>query len=270
MPNGIPRVFLVVADLVRHAHDRGIRVGPGRGSAAGSVVAYALEITGLDPIKHGLLFERFLNPERISMPDIDLDFDEHHRSEMIRYATEKYGEERVAQIITYGTIKAKQSIKDATRVLGYPYAIGERVTKALPPAVMGKEISLNGVFNPDDDRYVEAGEVRALYDADPDIKRVIDTAKGLEGLKRQWGVHAAGVILSKEPLLDVIPIQRREADGSIITQFDMGACEALGLLKMDFLGLRNLTVLDDCLRNIKLNKDEVFRLEDLTLDNKNF
>ena len=265
---GFPGYFLVVADLVRHAHERGIRVGPGRGSAAGSVVAYALEITGLDPIKHGLLFERFLNPERISMPDIDLDFDERHRSEMIRYATEKYGEERVAQIITYGTIKAKQSIKDATRVLGYPYAIGERVTKALPAAVMGKEISLAGVFNPDDDRYIEAGEVRALYDADPDIKRVIDTAKGLEGLKRQWGVHAAGVILSKEPLLDVIPIQRREADGSIITQFDMGACEALGLLKMDFLGLRNLTVLDDCLRNIKSNRDELFKLEELPLDDK--
>ena len=151
---GFQGYFLVVADLVRHAHERGIRVGPGRGSAAGSVVAYALEITGLDPIKHGLLFELFLNPERISMPDIYLDFDERHRSEMIRYATEKYGEERVAQIITYGTIKAKQSIKDATRVLGYPYAIGERVTKALPAAVMGKEISLAGVFNPDDDRYI--------------------------------------------------------------------------------------------------------------------
>ena len=265
---GFPGYFLVVADLVNHARNEGIRVGPGRGSAAGAVVAYALGITGLDPIKHGLLFERFLNPERISMPDIDLDFDERHRGEMIQYATSRYGEERVAQIITYGTIKAKQAVKDATRVLGLPYIIGEKINKSLPPAVMGKDISLEGIFNPDDDRYVEAGEVRALYDSDPDAKKVIDTAKGLEGLKRQWGVHAAGVILSKEPLLDVIPIQRREADGSIITQFDMGACESLGLLKMDFLGLRNLTVLDDSLINIKNNQGKTFALEDLPLDDK--
>ncbi len=265
---GFPGYFLVVADLVNYARKEGIRVGPGRGSAAGAVVAYALGITGLDPIKHGLLFERFLNPERISMPDIDLDFDERHRGEMIQYATSRYGEERVAQIITYGTIKAKQAVKDATRVLGLPYIIGEKINKSLPPSVMGKDISLEGIFNPDDERYVEAGEVRALYDSDIEAKRVIDTAKGLEGLKRQWGVHAAGVILSKEPLLDVIPIQRREADGSIITQFDMGACESLGLLKMDFLGLRNLTVLDDCLINIKSNQGISFALEDLALDDK--
>jgi DNA polymerase-3 subunit alpha len=265
---GFPGYFLVVADLVNHARSKGIRVGPGRGSAAGAVVSYALGITGLDPIKHGLLFERFLNPERISMPDIDLDFDERHRGEMIEYATARYGEERVAQIITYGTIKAKQAVKDATRVLGLPYIIGEKINKSLPPSVMGKDISLAGIFNPDNERYVEAGEVRALYDSVGDAKRVIDTARGLEGLKRQWGVHAAGVILSKEPLLDVIPIQRREADGAIITQFDMGACEALGLLKMDFLGLRNLTVLDDCLANIKSNQNFSFALEDLPLDDK--
>jgi DNA polymerase-3 subunit alpha len=202
------------------------------------------------------------------MPDIDLDFDERRRSEMIRYATTKYGEDRVAQIITYGTIKSKQAIKDSTRVLGYPYAIGEKLTKALPPSVMGKDISLAGVFDPSNDRYSEAGEFRTLYESDPDSKTVIDTAMGLEGLKRQWGVHAAGVILSREPLLDVIPIHRREADGSIITQFDMGACEATGLLKMDFLGLRNLSVLDDALLNIKANKGEDVVLEDLTLDDK--
>jgi len=265
---GFPGYFLVVADLVTHAKKVGIRVGPGRGSAAGSLVAYALGITGLDPLEHGLLFERFLNPERISMPDIDLDFDERRRSEMIRYATTKYGEDRVAQIITYGTIKSKQAIKDSTRVLGYPYAIGEKLTKALPPSVMGKDISLAGVFDPSNDRYSEAGEFRTLYESDPDSKTVIDTAMGLEGLKRQWGVHAAGVILSREPLLDVIPIHRREADGSIITQFDMGACEATGLLKMDFLGLRNLSVLDDALLNIKANKGEDVVLEDLTLDDK--
>ncbi len=265
---GFPGYFLVVADLVSHAKKVGIRVGPGRGSAAGSLVAYALGITGLDPIEHGLLFERFLNPERISMPDIDLDFDERRRSEMIRYATEKYGEDRVAQIITYGTIKSKQSLKDATRVLGFPYAIGEKLTKALPPSVMGKDITLSGVFDSKDSRYGEAGEFRELYNSDPDSKRVVDVAKGLEGLKRQWGVHAAGVILSREPLLDVIPIHRRDADGAIITQFDMGACEATGLLKMDFLGLRNLSVLDDALANIKANQGIDVVLENLPLHDK--
>ncbi len=265
---GFPGYFLVVADLVNHAKKVGIRVGPGRGSAAGSLVAYALGITGLDPIEHGLLFERFLNPERISMPDIDLDFDERRRSEMIRYATEKYGEDRVAQIITYGTIKSKQALKDATRVLGYPYAVGEKLTKALPPSVMGKDITLGGVFDSKDSRYGEAGEFRSLYESDVDSKQVVDLARGLEGLKRQWGVHAAGVILSRDPLLDVIPIHRRDSDGAIITQFDMGACEATGLLKMDFLGLRNLSVLDDTLLNIKENQNIDIVLEDLPLSDK--
>ena len=263
---GFPGYFLVVSDLCSHARSVGIRVGPGRGSAAGSLVSYALGITALDPIKHGLLFERFLNPERISMPDIDLDFDERRRSEMISYATQKYGEDRVAQIITYGTIKSKQALKDSTRVLGYPYSSGDKLTKALPPSVMGKDISLAGVFDSTNERYGEAGEFRSLYELDPDSKRIVDTARGLEGLKRQWGVHAAGVILSKEPLLDIIPIHRREADGAIITQFDMGACESIGLLKMDFLGLRNLSVLDDCLLNIKANKEIDLALETLTLD----
>jgi len=263
---GFPGYFLVVGDLCRHAREAGIRVGPGRGSAAGSLVAYALGITELDPVEHRLLFERFLNPERISMPDIDLDFDERRRGDMIRYATEKYGEDRVSQIITYGTIKAKQAIKDSSRVLGYPFSTGDRITKVMPPPVMGKDIPLAGIFDPEHSRYKEATEFRSLYEADAEVKRVVDTARGLEGLKRQWGVHAAGVILSREPLLDVIPIQRREQDGAIITQFDMGACESLGLLKMDFLGLRNLTVLDDCLINIKANRDVEVVLEDLPLD----
>ena len=265
---GFAGYFLVVSDLVSHAKKQGIWVGPGRGSAAGSLVSYALGITALDPIKHGLLFERFLNPERISMPDIDLDFDERRRAEMIRYATDKYGEDRVAQIITYGTIKSKQAIKDSTRVLGYPYALGERLTKALPPSVMGKDISLGGVFNDKDDRYGEASEFRVLYETDMDSKKIVDTALGIEGLKRQWGVHAAGVILSSEPLLDVIPIHRREADGAIITQFDMGACEATGLLKMDFLGLRNLSVIDDCLANIRNNAKQIVDLTTLELTDK--
>ena len=265
---GFAGYFLVVADLVAHAKTQGIRVGPGRGSAAGSLVSYVLGITALDPIAHGLLFERFLNPERISMPDIDLDFDERRRGEMIRYATNKYGEDRVAQIITYGTIKTKQAIKDSTRVLGYPYALGEKLTKALPPAIMGKDISLHGIFDKENDRYGEAQEFRNLFETDPDAKNIVEMATGLEGLKRQWGVHAAGVILSREPLLDVIPIHRRDADGSIITQFDMVACEATGLLKMDFLGLRNLSVLDDCISNIKSNQGKVVVLEDLALKDK--
>ncbi len=264
---GYPGYFLVIADLVRHAKENGIRVGPGRGSAAGAVIAYALGVTELDPLEHGLLFERFLNPERESMPDIDLDFDERRRGDMIRYTTERYGEERVAQIITYGTIKAKAAIKDAARVLGHPFATSDRISKAMPPPIMGKEISLGGIFDPEHPRYPEAAEFRTLCETDSEVNRVVDTARGLEGLKRQWGVHAAGVILSREPLLDVIPIQRREQDGAIITQFDMGSCEKLGLLKMDFLGLRNLTVLDDALANVAANHGRELELEKVALDN---
>jgi DNA polymerase III subunit alpha len=265
---GYPGYFLVVADLVRYAHEHGIRVGPGRGSAAGSIIAWALAITELDPIAHGLLFERFLNPERISMPDIDIDFDERRRGEMIRYATQQYGADHVAQIVTYGTIKAKAAVKDSARVLGQPFSVSDRITKAMPPAVMGKDVPLSGIFDPTHDRYKEAGEFRDLYQADPVVREVVDTARGLEGLKRQVGVHAAGVILSKVPLTDVIPVWRRDADGSIITQFDMGACEKLGLLKMDFLGLRTLTVIDDCLKYIKANTDEELVPEQLPLDNR--
>jgi DNA polymerase-3 subunit alpha len=265
---GFPGYFLGVADFITWAKEQGIRVGPGRGSAAGAIVAYALGITDLDPLKHGLLFERFLNPERVSMPDIDIDFDERRRGDVIRYVTERYGDDRVAQIVTYGTIKAKQAIKDASRVLGYPYAMGDRITKVMPPSVMGKDISLSGIFDPENRRYSEAGEFRQLYEADADVARVINTARGLENLKRQWGVHAAGVIMSSERLVDHIPIMKREQDGAIITQFDYPACEALGLLKMDFLGLRNLTVLEDALVNIEANRGETVVLEDLPLDDK--
>src|SRR5437660_7360014 len=214
------------------------------------------------------MFELLLNPERISMPDIDLDFDERRRGDMIRYATQRYGEERVSQIITYGTIKAKQAVKDSARVLGHPFAMGDRITKVMPPPVMGKDMPLSGVFDPEHPRYKEAAEFRSLYETDPDVAKVVDTAKGLEGLKRQVGVHAAGVILSRDPLVDVIPIWRREQDGAIITQFDMGACESTGLLKMDFLGLRNLTVLDDCLESVKENRGVELVLEELPLDDK--
>jgi DNA polymerase-3 subunit alpha len=263
---GYSGYFLVVADFINWAKANGIRVGPGRGSGAGSMAAYAMGITDLDPLEHGLIFERFLNPERMSMPDFDVDFDERRRAEVIRYVTEKYGTDRVAQIITYGTIKAKQAVKDSSRVLGFPFAMGDRITKAMPPSVMGKDVPLAGIFDRNHKRYGEAGEFRALYESDEEVRRVVDTARGLENLKRQWGVHAAGVIMSSEPLTDVIPIMKREQDGAIITQFDYPTCEDLGLVKMDFLGLRNLTVLDDALKNIVRNGKEPVDLDTLTLD----
>ncbi|MGS0687245.1 DNA polymerase III subunit alpha [Nakamurella sp. GG22] len=263
-----PGYFLVVADFINWAKDIGIRVGPGRGSGAGSMVAYAMRITDLNPLQHGLIFERFLNPDRVSMPDFDVDFDERRRGDVIRYVTEKYGDDRVAQIVTYGTIKAKQAVKDSARVLGMPFSVGDRITKVMPAPVMGKDVSLAKMFEPSDPRYNEAGEFRALVDTDPDVRKVVETARGLEGLKRQWGVHAAGVIMSSEPLLDLIPIMKREQDGAVITQFDYPTCEKLGLIKMDFLGLRNLTVLDDALINIKANRGETVVLEDLALDDQ--
>jgi len=250
-----PGYFLVVADFINWAKDHGIRVGPGRGSGAGSMVAYAMRITDLDPLEHGLLFERFLNPERISMPDFDVDFDDRRRPDVIRYVTDKYGDDRVAQIVTYGTIKAKQAVKDAARVLGMPFAVGDRITKVMPPPVQGNDVPLSKIFDPSHERYSEGGEFRALFNSDPEVKKVVETAKGLEGLKRQWGVHAAGVIMSSEPLLDIIPTMMRPQDGAIITQFDYPTCETLGLIKMDFLGLRNLTILDDALVNVKANRD---------------
>ncbi|WP_205474614.1 DNA polymerase III subunit alpha [Nocardioides sp. SYSU D00038] len=262
---GFSGYFLVVADFINWAKNNGIRVGPGRGSGAGSMVAYAMRITDLDPLVHGLIFERFLNPDRVSMPDFDIDFDERRRGEVIRYVTEKYGDDRVSMIVTYGTIKAKQAVKDSSRILGYPFAMGDRITKAMPASVMGKDVPLQEIFNPEHKRFGEGGEFRQLYEGDNDVKRVVDTAIGIEGLKRQWGVHAAGVIMSSEPLIDVIPLLRRPADGAMITQFDYPTCEGLGLIKMDFLGLRNLTVLDDAIKNIEANRGETVVLEDLPL-----
>ncbi|HOA87513.1 MAG TPA: DNA polymerase III subunit alpha, partial [Microbacteriaceae bacterium] len=265
---GFPGYFLVVADFINWAKEQGIRVGPGRGSGAGSMAAYAMKITDLDPLQHGLIFERFLNPDRVSMPDFDIDFDDRRRGEVIQYVTEKYGTERVAQIVTYGTIKAKQALKDASRVLGFPFGMGDKLTKAMPPMVMGKDMPLEGMFNKEHPRFKEASEFRTLIEIDPEAKTVFDTALGLENLKRQWGVHAAGVIMSSEPLLDIIPIMKREQDGQIVTQFDYPACESLGLIKMDFLGLRNLTIIDDALDNIEANRGEKLVLEDLTLDDQ--
>ena len=263
-----PGYFLVVADFINWSKNNDIRVGPGRGSGAGSMVAYAMRITDLDPLEHGLIFERFLNPDRVSMPDFDVDFDDRRRGEVIDYVTEKYGDERVAQIVTYGTIKSKQALKDSSRVLGFPFSMGERLTKAMPPPVMGKDMPLSGMFDPDHGRYKEASEFRSLIETDPEAKTVFDRAIGLEGLKRQWGVHAAGVIMSSDPLIDIIPIMKREQDGQIVTQFDYPACESLGLIKMDFLGLRNLTIISDALDNVRTNRGVDIDLETLTLDDK--
>src|SRR3954470_14927872 len=265
---GFPAYFLVVADFIQWSKRNGIAVGPGRGSAAGSLVAYAMGITDLDPLPHGLIFERFLNPERISMPDVDIDFDERRRGEVIKYVTDRWGEDKVAQIATFGTIKAKAAIKDSARVLGYPYAVGDRITKAMPPAVMGKDIPLSGIFDSGHKRYSEAGEIRTLYEQDPDVKKVIDTARGIEGLIRQTGVHADGGIMSAEPIIEHIPLMRRDADGAIITQFDYPTCETLGLLKMDFLGLRNLTIIADAVKNIEPTHGRKLALLPLPLDDK--
>ncbi|RSM78764.1 DNA polymerase III subunit alpha [Amycolatopsis sp. WAC 01375] len=264
---GFPAYFLITADLMNHARRVGIRVGPGRGSAAGSLVAYALGITNLDPIDLGLLFERFLNPERVSMPDIDMDFDDRRRGEMIRYATDKYGAEHVAQVITFGTIKTKAAIKDSARVhYGQSgYAIADRISKALPPPVAAKDIPLAGIVEPGHERYAEAAEVRALLEGDGEAARIFDTARGLEGLIRNAGVHACAVIMSSEPLLDAIPLWRRD-DGAVITGWDYPSCEAIGLLKMDFLGLRNLTVIGDALDDIKANRGEEIDLDTLGVE----
>jgi DNA polymerase-3 subunit alpha len=252
---GFPAYFLIVWDLIRHAREQGIRTGPARGSAGGSIVSYCLRITELDPLAFGLIFERFLNPGRREMPDIDMDFDERYRGEMIRYAAERYGSDHVAQIITFSTIKGRQALRDAARVLGYPYGVGDRAAKAMPPAILGREATLAQCIEPLPDEaagelrdfHANAAGLREMYAADPDARRVIDTALGLEGLRRQDSIHAAAVVISPEPLLDIVPIQQKGEDAEIVTQFEMHAIESLGLLKMDFLGLRNLSTIERCL-----------------------
>ena len=267
---GYPSYFLIVAELIKHAREVGIRVGPGRGSAAGSLVAYALTITNIDPMEHGLLFERFLNPERPSAPDIDIDFDDRRRSEMITYAAERWGEDKIAQVITFGTVKTKQAIKDSAKVnFGQPgFQMADRINGALPPAIMAKDIPLSGITDPEHARYAEAAEVRSLIETDPDVAKIYETARGLEGVVRQAGVHACAVIMASVPLMDHIPMWKRPADGALITGWDYPACEAIGLLKMDFLGLRNLTVLGDALENVQKNRGETIDLEALETDDE--
>ncbi|MTV26141.1 DNA polymerase III subunit alpha [Nitriliruptoraceae bacterium ZYF776] len=253
---GFPAYFLIVADLCEHARSTGIRVGPGRGSAGGSVVAYCTDITRVDPIKHGLIFERFLNPARIQMPDIDIDFDDRRRGEMIRYAAERYGSDHVAQVITFGTIKAKSAIRDAARVLDEPFSVGDTLAKMMPPPVQGKEAPLA-------EAYEKSSELREAR-KDPGYAKVLETAEKLEGLKRQHGIHAAAVIIGAKPLNQTLPLLRTD-DGSIVTQWEMNAAEALGLLKMDFLGLRNLTVVSDAERHIRNNRGREVDLDDAEL-----
>ncbi|GAB3081026.1 DNA polymerase III subunit alpha [Corynebacterium aquatimens] len=265
---GYPSYFLIVAELIKHARSVGIRVGPGRGSAAGSLVAYALTITNIDPMEHGLLFERFLNPERPSAPDIDIDFDDRRRGEMLTYAAENWGEDKIAQVITFGTVKTKQAIKDSAKVnFGQPgFQMADRINAALPPAIMAKDIPLSGITDPEHARYSEATEVRSMIETDPDVAKIYETARGLEGVVRQAGVHACAVIMASVPLIEHIPMWKRPADGAYITGWDYPACEAIGLLKMDFLGLRNLTVIGDAIENIQKNRGETVDLEGLDVD----
>ena len=263
---GFPGYYLVVADFVKWARDNGVRVGPGRGSGAGSLAAYAMRITDLDPIEHGLLFERFLNPERESMPDFDIDFSTRRRDDVKRYVTEKYGSDHVAQIATFNIIKAKQALKDSTRVLGYPYGMGEKLSKAVPGMLSGRDISLAEMYDPANPRFKESQQFREVVEESADSKAVFETAVGIENIKRNTGVHAAGVIMSDSPLSEIVPLMMRDNDGQIITQFDYPTCEKLGLIKMDFLGLRNLDILDDALANIKRNRGIDLVLEDLKFD----
>nr|MDQ5817488.1 DNA polymerase III subunit alpha [Actinomycetota bacterium] len=272
---GFEDYFLIVWDFVKYAKDRKIAVGPGRGSAAGSIVAYALEITDLDPLQYSLLFERFLNPDRISMPDVDIDFSVQGRSEVMKYVTDKYGgHEHVAQIITFGTIGAKAAIRDAGRIFQYPYSDTDKLAKFIPDKPVGT--TLRDVLRPETDGYVPgekhpgaARDIIAFVEGDEEAKRVLDTAFEIEGFARHAGTHAAGVVISEEPLTDIVPLQRaREDENSVMVQHPMGDVEALGLLKVDFLGLRNLDVIEETLKTIRRTRGEEINIRDIPLDDE--
>ena len=252
---GFAAYFLIVWDFINYAKEKGIPVGPGRGSAAGSLVAYALEITDLDPVQHNLLFERFLNPERVSMPDVDIDFCPERREEVIQYVTEKYGAERVCQIITFGTLAARNAIKGVARVLDYPFAESNKLSKLIE---MGKTIqeTLN-----------ESEEFKSLYKENALVKEIVDYAIKIEGLKNNIGMHAAGVIIARDPLSDLVPIQNSK-EGNVITEFAMGDVEKLGLLKMDFLGLRNLTIIDNTVKMVAKNYKIKIDINNIPLDDE--
>ena len=250
-----PGYFLIVWDFIRYAKEQGIPVGPGRGSAAGSLATYCMEITNIDPLQNALLFERFLNPERISMPDIDIDFCMNRRIEVIEYVTKKYGREQVAQIITFNTMAAKAAIKDVGRALDMPYGDVDRIAKMIPTTI---GVTIDAALE-------ENGPLKTAYDTEPQIHELIDTARKLEGLVRGAGVHAAGVVISPQPLTELVPVTLNKAD-EVVTAYDMKAIEKMGLLKMDFLGLTTLTVIDDCLKLIEKHRSVVIDLETIALD----
>lgn len=254
---GFSAYFLITWDFINFAKESGIPVGPGRGSAAGSIVAYALEITDLDPIRHNLLFERFLNPERISMPDVDIDFCIERRSEVIDYVSKKYGADKVCQIVTFGTFAAKAALKGVARVFNIPFADSNKLS-ALIPSNPGARI---------DDALQEGMELKNLYDSDPEIKNLVDMAKSIEGIKNNIGMHAAGVIISHNPLNEIVPVQPSK-EGIIITEYPMADLEKLGLLKMDFLGLRNLTIISKTLKMIKKRHGIDIDINNIPLDDK--
>jgi DNA polymerase-3 subunit alpha len=274
---GFASYFLIVWDFVRYAKENGVAVGPGRGSAAGSIVSYVLKITDLDPLSEGLIFERFLNPGRKSMPDIDIDFSVRGRERMIRYVADKYGRESVAQIITFGKMAPRAATRDAARVLGYDYGTGDRLAKQIPEPIMGRSPSFA--------ECLKAGqELKQTYDAEPDAKKIIDVAQGLEGIIRNNSIHAAAVVIADRPLQEVVPLQLAEdrsapapganANGSgkaerqykIVTQYSMGPIEEIGLLKMDFLGLRNLDVIEDAIDIIRRSRGEEIDMEQIPID----
>jgi DNA polymerase-3 subunit alpha len=249
--------FLIVWDFIRYAREHNIPVGPGRGSAAGSLVSYSLGITDLDPLQHELLFERFLNPERISMPDIDIDFCMNRRGEVIDYVTRKYGRENVAQIITFGTMAAKAAIKDVGRAMDIPYSDVDRIAKMVPNQL---NITLEHALK-------ESPAMQQAYESDTQVRQLLDTARKLEGLVRNAGVHAAGVVISPRPLIELVPLHRTKND-EIVTAFDMVAIEKMGLLKMDFLGLTTLTILDDTLKLIAQTQGQQITLDDIPLSDE--
>ncbi len=253
---GFSSYFLIVWDFIKYARDHGIPVGPGRGSAVGSLVAYCLKITDLDPLQFNLFFERFLNPDRISMPDIDTDFCVDRRDEVIEYVTEKYGKDRVAQIVTFGTMAARAAIRDAGRALGVPLPDVDRVAKLIPSGPGGLTIS---------DAVDQLSELKTMYSTRPEIRKLLDTAKEIEGLARNAGTHAAGVVISAGPLIEYAPLVRFN-EGGVNTQYDMEWVEKIGLLKMDFLGLRNLTVMDNAVKEIRRTTDPEFDLAKIALD----
>src|SRR5918995_5254614 len=272
---GFDSYFLIVWDFVKYAKENGVAVGPGRGSAAGSIVAYALDITDLDPLSNGLLFERFLNPGRKSMPDIDIDFSVRGRERVIRYVAEKYGRDCVAQIITFGKMAPRAATRDAARVLGYDYATGDRLAKQIPEPILGRNPSFAECLKPGE-------ELKRTYDSDTDARRILDTAQGLEGIVRNHSIHAAAVVIADRPLQEIVPLQlaedrasgngngngRAERAYKTVTQYSMGPVEEIGLLKMDFLGLRNLDVIEDAVEIVERSRGERIEIKDIPLDDR--